>query len=183
MAILKQVESLQSDRRKDVIVISLAFLLTLVILVQFSYLRRFSTGMIRLDFKDLFVMKFIVLGVIIMTKFYMYLADAAFISKFGNSLTHSVFLYAAPVAAGPMMVGLLIPSGEIVWLFTTFLALSLGIMEDFSYSFALVSLVGGVAAVRGVYNCKKRNDIYKAGLRVGLVTALMIAFLIAVSSM
>ncbi|MEK6774442.1 MAG: HDIG domain-containing metalloprotein [Bdellovibrionota bacterium] len=183
MAILKHIESLQSDRRKDVIVISLAFLLSMVILVQFSYLKRFSSSVFKLEFKDLFVMKLIILGVIFLTKFYMFLADAAFISRYGNSLTHSVFLYAAPVAAGPMMVGLLIPSGEIVWLFTSFLALALGIMEDFSYSFAIVSLVGGIAAARGVYNCKKRNDIYRAGLRTGVITALMIAFLFAVRSM
>lgn len=183
MAIVKQIESLQSDRRKDVIVVALALLLTTVVLVQFSYLRRFSAHAIRIEAKDLLVMELIILGVIIMTKFYMYLADAAFLSRFGNSLTHSVFLYAAPIAAGPMMVGLLIPSGEIVWLFTTFLALSLGIMEDFNYSFGLVSLVAGIAAARGVYNCKKRNDIYRAGLRSGLVSALTIAFLIAVRTM
>ncbi len=183
MAILKQIESLQSDRRKDVIVISLALLMTLVLLVQFSYLRRFSLQSIKIETKDLVMMKLIILGVVIMTKFYLYLADAAFVSRFGNSLIHSVFLYAAPVAAGPMMVGLLIPSGEIVWLFTTFLALVLGIMEDFNYTFSIVCLVGGIAAARGVYNCKKRNDIYRAGVRAGLITALTIAFLIAVRLM
>jgi cyclic-di-AMP phosphodiesterase PgpH len=59
----------------------------------------------------------------------------------------------------------------------------LGVMEDFNFSFAVVSLVGGVAAARGVYNCKKRNDIYKAGLIVGVVNCLMVFFLFAVNRM
>ena len=82
-----------------------------------------------------------------------------------------------------MLVGLLIISGEIVWLFTAFLAICLGIMVDFNFSFMIVSMVGGIAAARGVFSCKTRNDIYLAGVRTGIVNAVMIGTVLTVTRM
>src|SRR5690606_3522827 len=36
------------------------------------------------------------------------------------------------------------------------------------------AVVGGIAGARGVFGCKKRNDIYFAGLRTGAVNAIVI---------
>jgi putative nucleotidyltransferase with HDIG domain len=80
-----------------------------------------------------------------------------------------------------MIVGLLITYGEVVWLFTAFLAVCLGVMEDFNFPFMMMALVGGIAAARGVYGCKSRNDIYWAGFRTGLINALILGFLLFVS--
>ncbi len=80
-----------------------------------------------------------------------------------------------------MLVGLLVTYGEIVWLFTAFLSVLLGIMVDYNYAFMFVSLVGGIAAARGVFNCKTRNDIYFAGVRTGCINALMIAFILTMT--
>src|SRR5690606_22113289 len=110
----------------------------------------------------------------------LFITDAAFVSRFGTLVSSSFFLFAAPVAAGPMLVGLLVTSGELVWLFTAFLALCLGVMVEFNFAFMLVTLVGGIAAARGVFNCKTRNDIYFAGVRTGIVNALMIAFIMGI---
>ncbi len=181
MAVLKQIESLQSDRKKDLMAISLALLLSVCILVFFSYIRRFTMNKVRVETKDIFVMMIITVCVIFLTKFYMFIADATFVTKLGAYFTHAVFLYAAPIAAGPMIVGLIIQSGEVVRLFTAFLSLVLGVMEDFNYTFGIVSLVGGVAAARGVFNCKKRNDIYWAGVRTGAINGLLIVFLAFIS--
>ena len=72
-----------------------------------------------------------------------------------------------------MLVGLMITSGEIVWLFTIFLAITLAMMTDtqFNFVYLLVTAIGGIAAARGVCSCTKRNDIYFAGVRTGLVNA------------
>ncbi len=72
-----------------------------------------------------------------------------------------------------MLVGLMITAGEIVWLFTIFLAITLAFMVDpnFNFIFLLVTAIGGIAAARGVVSCTKRNDIYMAGMRTGLVQA------------
>lgn len=181
MAVLKQIESIQSDKKKDFMALAMALLLSVTVLVFSSYIKRFTQNKIKFETKDISVMMIIILGVIVLTKFYMFLADAAFISKWGTYFTHSVFLFAAPVAAGPMIVGLIISSGELVWLFTAFLSFCLAIMEDFNFTFAIVCLVGGIAAARGVLNCKKRNDIYWAGVRTGLINVLLVSFLMLIS--
>jgi len=181
MAVIKQIENIRADKRKDVMALSMALMLSVAIMVFFSYLKRFTMNKVKIDFKDVSVMMLIAFGVVFFTKIYLFVTDAAFVSKLGHILPPAVFLYAAPVAAGPMLVGLLITYGEIVWLFTAFLSVCLGIMVDYNYSFMFVSLVGGIAAARGVFNCKTRNDVYFAGVRTGLVNALMIAFILTMT--
>ncbi|MCX7977643.1 MAG: HD family phosphohydrolase, partial [Bdellovibrionaceae bacterium] len=158
MAVLKQVEVLQSQRRRNLMSFSMAVLLAVTLFVFAAYLRRFSNRL-QVSFKDLFVMMMIAMGVVLVTKIYLFLMQAALGNRI-EAIPAIAFLYAAPVAAGPMLVGLLIASGEVVWIYTAFQAVCLGIMEDFNFGFALVSLVGGVAAARGVFTCRTRNDIY-----------------------
>lgn len=181
MAVIKQIENIRADRRKDIMSLSMALMLSVAIMVFFSYLKRFTLNRVKVDFKDLSVMMLITFGVIFMTKVYLFITDAAFVSKLGHLLPASFFLYAAPVATAPMLVGLLLTSGEIVWLFTAFISVCLGVMVDYNYSFMIVTMVGGIAAARGVFNCKTRNDIYFAGVRTGVVNALMIAFILTMT--
>ncbi|WP_413944449.1 HD family phosphohydrolase [Bdellovibrio sp. HCB-162] len=181
MAVIKQIENIRADKRKDVMALSMALMLSVAIMVFFSYLKRFTMNKVKIDFKDVTVMMLIAFGVIFFTKIYLFVTDAAFASKMGHILPPAVFLFAAPVAAGPMLVGLLITYGEIVWLFTAFLSVCLGIMVDYNYPFMFVTLVGGIAAARGVFNCKTRNDVYFAGVRTGLINALMIAFILTMT--
>lgn len=180
-AILEHVESLQNDRRKDLMSLALAAVLSMCIFVFFTYLKRFTLNKVRVNLKDLSVMMAIATSVILLTKVFLFLADSAFISKLGSTLPVSFFLYMAPVAAGPMLVGLLVTSGEVVWLFSSFMSICLGVMEDFNYQFALISMVSGIAAARGVFNCKTRNDIYKAGILTGLVNVVLITAIMIVS--
>jgi hypothetical protein len=181
MAMIRQIQSIQADRRGNLMTFSLALFLTLLIIVFASYMRRFTLNKVRIFPKDSMVMMLIILTVVFITKVYLFITDAAFASKFGHILTPKVFLYAAPVAAAPMMMGLLVTSGEIVWLFTAFMAVCAGIMTDFSFNFMLVTMVGGIAGARGVFMCKTRNEIYYAGLRTGVVNALLVAFLMTVT--
>ncbi|MCE3010427.1 MAG: HDIG domain-containing protein [Proteobacteria bacterium] len=182
MALMKEIESLRSDRRQDLMVFTMALVLLLMIVVFFQYLRRFSLK-VKVENKDIAVMGLITLAVVLITKFFIFVTETAFVSKFGNWLPASMFLFAAPVGAGPMLVGLLVTSGEVVWLFTAFLAIVMGLMTDMNLPFMVVTLAGGIAAARGVYSCKKRNDIYWAGLRSGAVNALMVALMLTLTKL
>ena len=143
-------------------------------LVFFSYLRRFTLNRVIVGTKDLLIMGTVTLIVAIVTKFFIFLTNSAFSSQFGSMVPDQAFMFAAPVATGTMLVGLLIVSGEVVWIFSLFLAVVLGVMVDFKLSFVLVSVVGGLAAARGVFKFKRRNDLYWAGVRTGAVNALMV---------
>ncbi len=177
MALLKQIEHLKSDRRHDVVSLSMALVFMAVILIFFSYIRRFSLNKVRVENKDISMMGLVTLSLVALVKIFIFFTQTAFLSKFGSLIPASAFLYAAPVAAGPMLVGLLIPSGEVVWLFTAFLSIVLGILSDMNFSFMVLSFASGIAAARGVFGCKSRNDIYWAGVRTGLVSALMVALM------
>lgn len=180
VTILNEIRSLKADRSADFIALVASLLFMVMILVFFSYLRRFTSSKVRVDTKDISVMGLVTLLVAVITKLFLFMTDAAFLARFGTVIPPNFFLYAAPVAAGPMLVGLLITSGEVVWLFTAFLTMVLTIMVDLNPMFAVVTLVGGVAAARGVFACKKRNDIYWAGVRTGLVNAAAISLIFLV---
>jgi putative nucleotidyltransferase with HDIG domain len=181
MALIRQIQTLRSNRRHDIIAVTIAFAFLSLIIVFFQYLRRFSLNRVRVDGKDITVMGLITLLTVIITKIFMFVVQTAFVSRFGAWLPSVMFLAAAPVAAAPMLVGLLIQSGEVVWVFVAFISIVMGVMTDMNFSFMLVTLAGGIAAVRGVYNCKKRNDIYMAGVRTGAVNALMLALTLTIS--
>ena len=181
ITLLHEIQKLKASRRTDFISFISAILLVTLVLVFFSYLRRFSLVKKRVENKDLIVMGIVTVVVVLITKMFWFMTNAAFASKLGWLVPENFFLYSAPVTLGAMLVGLLISTGEVVWLFTIFLATALGLMVEDKFPFLLVTAVGGIAAARGVHSCKKRTDIYVAGLRTGLVNALMIAAIFSLS--
>lgn len=172
--LLNEIERLRSDRNRKFVSLVTAIMFVVMCLVFFSYLRRFTLNRVSVDTKDLAIMGTVALIVAAVTKVFVFLGNSAFTSHFGSTVPDMAILYAAPVAAGPMLVGLLIVSGEVVWLFSLFMAVVLGVMVDFKLPFVLVSVVGGIAAARSVFSFKRRNDLYWAGVRAGAINALMV---------
>lgn len=175
MAMVKEIEGLQAERRRGLMAVALAVLLGTAILVFVSFQKRYSLIKLKLEQKDRLVMMVLVVAQVFFTKLFLFIMDAAFLARHQDWFNADVFRALAPVAAAPMLIGLLIGTGEVVWFFTLFTAISLGLMEDFNFTFFLLVLLGGLAGARGVHNCKKRNDIYMAGLRTGVVNALLLA--------
>jgi cyclic-di-AMP phosphodiesterase PgpH len=180
MALLKEIETRKSDRRKDIVTVAMGLFFMAIIFVFFQYLRRFAGVRVKVDSKDVVAISSVLFVTVVIVKIFWFFIEGAFVSKFGTLVPSSVFLYMAPVAAGPMLVGLVIQSGEVVWLFTAFTAIVMGMLTEFNFPFMLSTLAGGIAAARGVYSCKKRNDIYIAGVRTGLVNALVLTLVITI---
>jgi cyclic-di-AMP phosphodiesterase PgpH len=172
VGLINELNKLRSSRHTDFISLVVALLFLILAVVFFSYLRRAASHKINIGLKDIYAMGSVVLLIVVMTKVYMFVTDA-FLATKGAPIPANSLLFAAPVAAGPMLVGLMITAGEIVWLFTIFTAITLAFMVDpnFNFIFLLVTAIGGIAAARGVVSCTKRNDIYWAGVRTGLVQA------------
>lgn len=177
MAINKQVENLQAGRREGQMMLALAFLLTTAILVFASFQRRYNPQKSRMESKDLMVMMLLVLVQVLGVKIYLFVADALLMSRYSASFSYEALLAMAPVMVAPMLIGLLIGRAEIIWFFSAFAALCLGIMNDFNLPFFFQALVSGIAAARGVFGCKTRNDVYTAGLRAGGVNVIIISCL------
>ncbi len=178
--VLHEIERLRSHRNRNFIALITAVMFVVLLLVCSSYLKRFTLNRVYVDAKDISIMGVVTFIAVIITKVFLFLTNAAFIFRFGATTPESTLLFAAPVAAGSMLVGLLITSGEVVWIFSMFVSVVLGLMVDMKFSFMLVTMIGGIAAARGVQGCKRRNDLYFAGVRTGLVNAAMIALVITI---
>ncbi len=167
LSLVEQMKKIQSERSRFLMTISLAVLLYLTSLTFGTYVRRFSNR-IKFETKDLTVMSIIAMLSILMVKLFELMFEMIF-SQLRERFAPEDLMYASPIVLGPILVGLLIPTGEIVWLFTAFLSIVFGVMEGFDFTFSLVALVGGIAGARGVVRCQKRNDIYFAGLLTGFI--------------
>lgn len=176
VSLVAEINRLKSNRRTDFVSITGALLLLTFLLVFFSYLRRVAKRKLEIEFKDLVTMGLILMSNVLLAKAFLFISDAAFSMRYPN-IPPTFYLYLVPAAAGSMLVGLLISTGELVWLFTIFQAICLSLMVDFNYGYLLLTAISGIAAARGVHSCKKRNDIYWAGLRTGAVSAAVILFL------
>ncbi len=175
MAIIREIEDLNSARNSKLISLVAALLFVTLILVCLSYMRRFTANKVNVTNKELAAMGTVAIIVVLITKMFLVLTDHVVMAKLGGGVVPpSALLYLAPVATGSMLVGLLVTSGEIVWLFTMFLGTVLSFLVDMNFGFLLVSIIGGIAGGRGVFGCKQRTDIYRAGLRVGLIAAVTI---------
>lgn len=178
MAVINEITELNSSRRKDFVSFVAASLFLTLILVFFSFLRRFTVNRVSVEVKDLYAMGTVAVTTTILTKLFVALTDQEIISRLGMGMVpSSALLYLAPTASAAMLVGLLITSGEVVWLFTVFIATVLAVMVDMNFGFLLVTIIGGIAAGRGVQACKQRNDIYRAGVRVGAINSITLLLL------
>jgi putative nucleotidyltransferase with HDIG domain len=177
--LLREIENQRSNKNRNLTALVASIVLVSMLLVFFSYLRRFTLNRVRVESRDVVIMGTVAALVVMFTKVFVFVLTAA-IDSGGASVPENAVMYAAPVGAGAMLVGLLVTSGELVWGFAIFQALVLGLMLDMKLGFVIVSIVGGLAAARGVHGCKTRNDIYRAGLRAGLINAFMIALILTV---
>lgn len=180
VTLLSEIENQRSGRNRNFVALVASIMFVVILLVFSSYLRRFTLNRVRVDGKSIVIMGAVTLMVVALTKFFLFLTNTAFSTAFGSMIPESAFLFAAPVASGTMLVGLLITSGEVVWIFSLFLAVVLGLMVDMKFTFMLTTVVSSLAAARGVYGCKRRNDLYLAGVRTGLVSALMVLLVMTV---
>jgi putative nucleotidyltransferase with HDIG domain len=172
LALFKQIELLKEQSHPSILILVIAVIFSVVILVAHSFLKKYSPEKYNLIPKDYFVLATILVFEVLMTKLFLFVTETAFLSKFGNFLPEDFFLFLSPLAAGSLLVALIIPIGEVVFIFTLILSIVVAMMSGLNFALAFVVWVGGLAAARGVQSCKARNDIYTAGMRAGLVMAL-----------
>ena len=177
LRILESIEKAREGRKSGFQILMLAGLLLSVILVFTSFLRRFTLNRVVVSNKDMWAMGLITIIVVVIAKFTSFLSDSGIAESLTALVPRSAFAFLVPLAAGPMLVGLVVASGEVVWIYSVFEAIVLSFQSDAGFSFLIVAIASGLAGARGVFNCRKRNDIYWAGVRAGLVAALGATFI------
>jgi len=160
----------ESLNQKKLILPMAGFLIFTAVFMGISYfyaarnIRKFSTLP-----KDLLLMAVIFMGVLLLMRF----SDVAAIimKEFFPAVPTSVYKFLIPVAAGPMLVRLLLNS-ETALVFTAVTSIIVGFFMGGSLDMAAYTLIGGVTAAMGVRHCTHRSIVIKAGLVVGAVNSL-----------
>lgn len=176
MTILQELEARKDIRSTHLMSLVAASLFVCFVLVSFSFLRRYSRNQVQVEPKDLILMGVITFLFVGIAKLSLFVFDLV-MDKYSTMIPQGSLIYAVPFALAPMLVGLLLTSAEIVWIFTIFSSLVMAALFDMNVTFLLVSLVGGIAGARGIYACKNRNEVYLAGLKTG-GTAAFTVFLV-----
>lgn len=179
--LLDRIEERKSERSRGPAMISIAILLTLLVGISFQYMRKTSSYKLKFQTKDLMVMGVVLLIVILICKVFLFLFENALYTKFGAAYPSQMLFYLAPLASAAMLVGLLIQTTEIVWIFSALVAVVVGIMSEFNLTYMLVTFLSGTAGARGVFACKQRSDIYSAGVRAGLVAAVTVTLVVTIT--
>lgn len=167
--LVSEVLRLKSSLRKRSKALILALLLTVILAVGISFLKkRFELNIARTtqDFLVLFAIGFVSLVVI---KVSIFLFEGALFQKFGSDLPTQVIFVLAPFAMMTMLAALLVRTRALLWLFIIYSSVGLSFLASDSFSYLLVALVGGMASVRAFSVCRSRRDFYFAGFVSGLV--------------
>lgn len=174
LAIIHQIQGLQKENSPALKSFFVSLILVTLMLAARAFFRHYSHQRFKISGKDFFVMALILFGEVLFTKTFLFVTEGSILNRFSSLLPPEIFLALAPLASGPMLVALLLTSGEVVFFFSLFLGVIIGMMVGQSYFWILFVWVSGLAASKGVLSCKTRNDIYFGGIRAGVVSAIVI---------
>lgn len=172
VAAFEELNRITARKHQDFVALVMGVFLLILILSYWSFLSRF-TSKVKMTTKDALAMGTILIVVLVMCKFVLFVANTALVEVF-TEIPPSFYAYLVPVSAGSMLVGLLIPFGEVVWLFAVLLSVVSGLLLDRNFSYMIITFTSAIVAARGVFGCKTRGDLYLAGLKTGGVNAALI---------
>ncbi|MEK6554921.1 MAG: HDIG domain-containing metalloprotein [Bdellovibrionota bacterium] len=166
LTILSELEARKNLKSTNLMAVIAASLFVCFVIVSFSFLRRYSRNQVKVEPKDLILMGVITFLCVAIAKLSLFVFDLV-MDKYSTMIPQGALIYAVPFALAPMLVGMLLASAEIVWIFTLFSSLVMASLFDMNVTFLLVSLIGGIAGARGIYASKNRNEVYMAGIKTG----------------
>ncbi len=122
--------------------------------------------------KDLALMSVVLLLSLAAVRYLYFLAESLLESF--NSLPMDVaFYYLIPIAAGAMLVRLILNS-EVALVYALISGVLGGLALDGDLGFAIYSVVGGVVAANDVGQCRQRSSILRAGAILGIANVAII---------
>ena len=169
LSILNQITEQSSGTDNVLSFLSMAALGFLMMVAVFHFaelnIRKFV-----LNNRDYFFLCFFIIFVTMIIRLGFYLSTV-FSEAFGF-IPESAWLYLLPMAAGGMLVRILLNS-EIAMVFIILISFFAGLLVGWEGGFAIFVLVGSFVATHFVRHVSRRNQIMKAGLMAGLANAAM----------
>ncbi|MEK6576468.1 MAG: HDIG domain-containing metalloprotein, partial [Nitrospirota bacterium] len=146
------------------------FLIVLIIIYIFYLdLKRYKPAIARDPIK-LSLLGIIISTTILISKLSYFLLGA-FADRFYN-IDISTIMFAIPAAIGAMLITILFDI-HIGLISSTIIALLMGLLIPEERFFVIYTFIGGIVASLSVLHCKKRAELLRAGLFIGLANLLM----------
>lgn len=166
IALLEQL-GMQRTPGNNLSFIGVCIFVGIIFLLMIEFLRRYYREILKND-KLIFLVGLIIVLVLLITRFIsiIHISDQPDI----NALTG----YLAPVAAGSMLLAVLIDS-RLAHFITMVMAIFVGLLfEGQGLFYAITAFIGGTVGIFGVYRVNQTSDLARAGLYIAGVNILTI---------
>lgn len=149
--------------------LGLVLIISILLYIFYRDIKRYSTYL-SLDASRLLLLVILLVGTIAVVRFSYFFLEA-FVDKFEHVDSSSI-PFALPLATGAMLTTFLFDI-HIAIVFSFIVSLLAGLMVREEPFFVLFSFVGCIVAAFGVMKCKKRTELLRAGILVGVANLVM----------
>ncbi len=165
--IVNHIRKIQYESKRGFVPVTVAFLFLLFIVIAANLIGAFKAIERNLDYRTniLFLVAIICLA---FWKIFLFVFEASLAEKFGN-YPQEVLLLASPFVAPIIISGLITRSPYLLFMFTMFTSVAFAFLNDQDFPTFVIISVSSFAAIRTIYNCEKRNDVYISASYSGAV--------------
>ncbi len=165
--IVNHIRKVQYESKRGFVPVSIAFLFLLFIIISSNLIGAFKAIERNLDYRTniLFLVSITCLA---LWKVFLFMFETSLAEKFGN-YPQEVLILASPFVAPIIISGLITRSPYLLFMFTLFTSMAFAFLNDQDFSTFVIISVSSFAAIRTIYNCEKRNDVYISALYSGMV--------------
>lgn len=176
MRMLDHVRKMQNSEHRGALPLGAAIMFFIFIFVASTLVESFKNIERNLNHRVhlLFVVS---LTSLLIWKILFYVYDASLVQKFGDVFPPDLLHLALPFVLPVLIAGLLTRSPYLLIVYVIFNAISVSLLTGQNFSTLVFSIIAGLAALRTIYHCTDRNDVYKAGFLAALCSGVcMMAF-------
>ncbi len=176
--IVNQIRKIQYEDKRVYVPVGVALLFFLFIIIASNLIGAFKLIERNLDYRTniLFLVSIVSLGI---WKVLMFVLETSLVQKFGGSYPQEVLVLATPFVAPIIIAGLITRSPYLLFMFTFFSSVAFAFLVDQSFSTFVIVSISSFAAIRTIYACETRNDVYISAFLsalVGFVISLVFIF-------
>lgn len=146
------------------LVAGIYFIVALLLVIMYKDFVRYKPE-IKKNYKMLILIGTLLTGNLLLGRIFFFIVEG--FTKWVGTVDPVLVAYAVPLAAGPMLVALLIDIHTSI-IFTVLTGLIAGLWLS-NPLYSIFVFAAGLTGAFGVINCRKRSSIWRAGLAVSLV--------------
>lgn len=157
--IVNQIRKAQYESKRGFVPVGVAFLFLLFIIVASNVIGAFKAIERDLDYRTniLFLVSLVSLGI---WKVMLFMFETTLVQKFGTTYPQEVLILACPFVAPIIVSGLITRSPYLLFMFTFFMSVAFAFLTDQNFTSFVIVSTASFAAIRTIYACEKRNDVY-----------------------